>query len=141
MVLSQIILNCWKKTGIFSPNNEDTFDDDLIFNNLNDKDKELEKSIVLFPEGNLNAQEYIHIKDKMSEEKLTDDEIIDAILNANKEEKPIADGIDEIIPVLEKISPVEAKKTIDKIIRFLYEQEVEFGKVSDELKILKKLQR
>ncbi|PKC73358.1 hypothetical protein RhiirA1_389013 [Rhizophagus irregularis] len=108
---------------------------------LNDKDKELEKSIVLFPEGNLNAQEYIHIKDKMSEEKLTDDEIIDAILNANKEEKPIADGIDEIIPVLEKISPVEAKKTIDKIIRFLYEQEVEFGKVSDELKILKKLQR
>ena len=30
---------------------------------------------------------------------------------------------------------------MDKIIRFLYEQEAEFGEVSDELKILKELQR
>ncbi|CAB4425968.1 unnamed protein product [Rhizophagus irregularis] len=141
MVSSQTISNCWKKTGILPLNNEDTFDDDLIFDDLNDEDEELEKLIALLPESDLNAQEYINIEDEMAEGGLTDDEIIDAILNANKEEEPIADGIDEIILVLEKVSPVEAKKAMDKIIRFLYEQEAEFGEVSDELKILKELQR
>ncbi|CAB4430574.1 unnamed protein product [Rhizophagus irregularis] len=141
MVSSQTISNCWKKTGILPLNNEDTFDDDLIFDDLNDEDEELEKLIALLPKSDLNAQEYINIEDEMAEGGLTDDEIIDAILNANKEEEPIADGIDEIILVLEKVSPVEAKKAMDKIIRFLYEQEAEFGEVSDELKILKELQR
>src|SRR3989337_2224660 len=76
----------------------------------------------------------------MAEGRLTDDEIVDAILNTNKEEEPITDEI-EFTPVLEKVSSVEAKKAIDKIIRFLYEQEVEFGEVNDELKILKRLDK
>jgi hypothetical protein len=58
----------------------------------------------------------------------------------NKEEEPIADEI-EFTPVLEKVSPEEAKKAMDKITRFLYEQEEEFGEVSDELKILKRLDK
>ena len=34
MVTSQTISNCWRKTGIFSPNNEieNILDDDLILN-------------------------------------------------------------------------------------------------------------
>ncbi len=76
----------------------------------------------------------------MAEGGLTDDEIIDAVLNANKKEEPIIDEI-EFTLILEKVSSIEAKKAIDKIIRFLYKQEVEFGEVSDELKILKRLDK
>jgi len=47
----------------------------------------------------------------------------------------------EFVPVLEKVSPVEAEKAVDKITRFLYEQEVAFGEVNNELKILKGLHR
>ena len=46
-----------------------------------------------------------------------------------------------MIPILEKVSPTEANKAINKIMRFLYEQKSEFGEVSEELKVLKKLQK
>ncbi|CAB4388036.1 unnamed protein product [Rhizophagus irregularis] len=141
MVSSQTISNCWKKTGILLPNNEDIFDDDLIFDDLNEEDEELERLIALLPEGDLNAREYIDIEDEMAEGKLTDDEIVDIILNADKEEEPVVDEIDEMIPELEKVSPIEAKNAVDKIMRFLYEQETEFGEVSNELKILKGLHK
>jgi hypothetical protein len=113
-----------------------------FFFSFDEDDEELERLITLLPEGNLNAREYIHIEDEIAEGGLTDDEIVDTILNANKEkeEEPMADEF-EFTPVLEKVSPVEAKKAMDKIIRFLYEQEVEFGEVSDELKILKRLDK
>jgi hypothetical protein len=75
----------------------------------------------------------------MVEGGLTDEEIINTILNVNKEEDNIED--EDLTPVLEKVSPVEADKAIDKTIRFLYEQESEFGEVSEELKILKKLHK
>jgi hypothetical protein len=84
------------------------------------------------------VQEYIHIEDETAEGGLTDDEIVNAILNANKDEEPMADET-EVIPVLKKVSPVEAKKATDKIIRFLYEQEEEFGEVNNELKVLRGL--
>ena len=47
----------------------------------------------------------------------------------------------EFVPVLEKVSPVEAEKAVNKITRFLYKQEVAFGEVNNELKILKGLHR
>ncbi|CAB5355535.1 unnamed protein product [Rhizophagus irregularis] len=141
MVSSQTISNCWKKTGILPPNNEDIFDDDLIFDDLNEENEELERLIALLPEGDLNAREYIDIEDEMAEGELTDDEIVDTILNADKEEEPVVDEIDEMIPELEKVSPIEAKNAVDKIMRFLYEQETEFGEVSNELKILKGLHK
>ncbi|CAG8689670.1 9908_t:CDS:2, partial [Funneliformis mosseae] len=84
---------------------------------FNEDEEELERLITLF------------LEDEIAEGGLIDDKIIDTILNANKEKEkePMADKI-EIAPVLKKVSPVEAKKAIYKIIRFLYEQEVEFGK-------------
>ncbi len=45
----------------------------------------------------------------------------------------------EFTLILKRVSPTEVEKTIDKIIRFLYEQEPEFGEVNEELKVLKKL--
>ncbi|CAG8662896.1 11978_t:CDS:2 [Funneliformis mosseae] len=61
--------------------------------------------ITLLLEDNLNTREYIHIEDEIAEGGLTDDEIVDAILNANKEkeEEPMADEI-EIAPILEKVT-------------------------------------
>ncbi|CAG8725206.1 4429_t:CDS:2, partial [Funneliformis mosseae] len=44
---------------------------------------------------------------------------------------------DEFIPILEKVSLIEAENAADKIIRFLYEQEPEFGEVNEELEIHK----
>lgn len=77
----------------------------------------------------------------MEEGGLTDEEIIDAILNANKEEENVADDEIDLTPILEKVSPAEADKAIDKTIRFLYEQGPEFGEVNEELRILKKLHK
>jgi len=51
--------------------------------------------------------------------------------------------IDEIdfTPILEKISLMEVKEAVDKIMKFLYKQESEFDKVSEELKILRRLHK
>ncbi|CAI2180715.1 351_t:CDS:2 [Funneliformis geosporum] len=133
MVLLQTISNCWKKIEILPPNNKDenVFEDDFIFdeNIFNENDEELERLIFLLLKGDLNAQEYIYIEDKVAEGRLTDDKIIDAILNVNRKEEHVIDEI-EFVLVLEKVSPVEAENAIDKIIRFLYKQEVEFGKIN-----------
>jgi hypothetical protein len=76
----------------------------------------------------------------MAEGALTDDEIIDAVLNADKEEEIVIDE-NEFTPILEKVSLKEAEKAIDNITRFLYEQEPEFGEVNEELRILKGLHK
>ena len=92
------------------------------------------------PKSNLDAHEYLHLKDEMPEGELTDREIIDAILNTDKEEERITDE-DESIPILEKISLTEAENAADKMMRFLYEQEPEFGEVNEKLKVLKGLHK
>jgi len=105
-----------------------------------EEEAELERLIALLPEDDhLNAKEYINIEDGMSEGALTDDEIIDAVLNEDKEENIIDE--DEFVPILEKVSLKEAKNAVDKIMKFLYEQEPEFGEVNEELRILKGLQK
>jgi hypothetical protein len=101
---------------------------------------ELETLISQLPRSDLNAHEYIRIEDEMPEGGLTDDEIVDAIQNANKEEEHMADDT-EFTPVLEKVSPTEVEKAIDKTIRFLHEQEPEFGEVNEELKVLRRLHK
>jgi len=45
----------------------------------------------------------------------------------------------DFIPILQKVSLTEAEIAIDKTIRFLYEQESEFGEVNEELKVLRRL--
>ena len=56
----------------------------------------------------------------MSEGGLTDTEIINTILNADKEEDHMMDKID-FTSILEKVSLMEAEEAVDKIMRFLYE--------------------
>jgi len=101
---------------------------------------ELEALISQLPKSDLDAHEYVHIEDEIPEGGLTDDEIVDAIRNADKEEESIIDDT-EFTPILEKVSPIEVKKAIDKTIRFLYEQGPEFGKVNEELKVLRRLHK
>jgi hypothetical protein len=91
-------------------------------------------------EGDLDAYEYLHIDDEMPEGGLTDREIIDTILNADKEEELLIDE-DESLPVLEKVSLAEADDAANKMMRFLYEQGPEFGDVNNELKVLKGLHK
>ncbi|CAG8745784.1 3193_t:CDS:1, partial [Funneliformis mosseae] len=58
----------------------------------------------------LNAYEYIHIKDEIPEGGLTDYEIVNIVLNTNKE----GENMDEIefIPILEKVNTTKAEKFI-----------------------------
>jgi hypothetical protein len=87
------------------------------------------------------VREYINIEDEMAAEgALTDDEIIDAVLNADKEEEIIIND-DEFVPIFEKVSLKEAEKSVDNMIRFLYEQGPEFGEVNEEIRILKGLHK
>ncbi|CAG8552585.1 7722_t:CDS:2 [Funneliformis mosseae] len=90
-------------------------------------DEELERLISLLPKGDLNAREYIHIEDKAAEGGLTDDKIIDAILNVDREEEHVMDEI-EFVPILEKVSPVEAENAVDKIIRFYMSKRRNLGR-------------
>ena len=88
--------------------------------------------------GDLSIYEYINIKDEILKDGFTDHKIIDTIWNANRKEEYVVDET-EFTLILKRVSPTEVEKTIDKIIRFLYEQEPEFGEVNEELKVLKKL--
>lgn len=92
------------------------------------------------PKGDLNAYEYLHIEDEMPEGGLTDREIIDAVLNADKEEEHLINE-DESTPILEKVSLTEADDAANKLMRFLYEQDSEFGEVNNELKVLRELHK
>ena len=100
--------------------------------------EELDMLISQLPKSDLNAREYIHVEDEIPEGGgLTDNEIVDAILNADKDDEQQTDEI-EFIP---KVSPAEAQKAISKTMKFLYEQGPEFGEVNEELKVLRRLHK
>ena len=48
---------------------------------------------------------------------------------------------DDTTPILEKVSLTEAENATNKMIRFLYKQEPEFGEVNEELRVLKELHK
>ncbi|GES75325.1 jerky protein homolog-like [Rhizophagus clarus] len=76
-------------------------EDDLIFDdyvNIEDEEAELKKLITFLPE----------------EGALTNDKIIDSVLNSDKEEEIVMDE-NESMPVMEKISLKEAKKAVNNI--------------------------
>ncbi|GES78030.1 tigger transposable element-derived protein 6-like [Rhizophagus clarus] len=123
MVSPQTILNCWKKMASINEIGKIP-DDDSVFSDDSD----------------LSVYEYLHIEDEMLEGRLTDFEMVDTIQNANKEEEDMSDKI-EFMPTLEKVSLTDAEKAIDKTMKFLYEQEPEFGDVNEELKVLRKLHK
>ncbi|CAB5391817.1 unnamed protein product [Rhizophagus irregularis] len=125
MVSAQTISNCWKKTRILPPSDE--IEDDSIFddynNTIENEEVELENLIAFLPEGDhLNAREYINIEDEIAEGALTDDEIIDAILNADKEEEIVVEENESMPIIMEKVSLKEAEKAVNNITPFLYEQ-------------------
>ncbi|GBB97152.1 hypothetical protein RclHR1_02930001 [Rhizophagus clarus] len=141
-VSSQTISNCWKKTGILPPNNEidEIYEDydSVILDNFDREIEELDTLISQLLEGDLDAYEYLRIEDEVFEGGFINCEIVDAVLNADKEEKHLIDE-NEITSILEKVSLIEAEDAANKMMRFLYEQGLEFGKVNNKLKVLKEL--
>ncbi|CAI2191515.1 12654_t:CDS:1, partial [Funneliformis geosporum] len=107
------------------------------FTDMDSEDQELERLFTLLSQNNhFSAYEYIHIKDNKIEGELMDDEILKAITNIDEEEKEPT--IDETIK-LEKVNYTEAEKAINTKLRFLFEQEAEFGKVEEDVKVLRVL--
>ncbi|CAB5377698.1 unnamed protein product [Rhizophagus irregularis] len=119
MVTSQTISNCWKKTGILPQSDEfeelSDDNDSVLSDSFDIEINELEVLISQFPKSDLNAYEYLHIEDEIPEGGLTDHEIVDTIRNANREEENVVDEI-ELTHIMEKISPTEVEKAIDKTI-------------------------
>ena len=68
----------------------------IFFFSLDIEINELDMLISQLPKSDLNAHEYLYIEDEMPEGGLTDREIIDAMLNTNKEEEHMI-GEDESI--------------------------------------------
>ncbi|CAG8796309.1 3864_t:CDS:1, partial [Cetraspora pellucida] len=77
--------------------------------------------------------------DEEVNEGLTEEEILEIIENENKEkkkEKQRENSVEEV-----KISYMEAEKYVNQTLRFLYEQDAEFGEVEEEVKVLRKLHK
>ncbi|CAG8556737.1 1524_t:CDS:2, partial [Racocetra persica] len=69
---------------------------------------------------------------------ITNEEILKAVTDENEEEnEPVNSEVIE----LEKVSSNEAEKAVNTILRFLLEQEAEFGEIEDEVRILRSLHR
>ncbi|GBB99957.1 hypothetical protein RclHR1_36980001 [Rhizophagus clarus] len=94
----------------------------------------------MLPEGDLDAYEYLHIEDEVFKGGLTNCKIVDAVLNANKKEEHLIDE-NKITPILEKVSLTEAEDAINKMMKFLYKQGLEFGEFNNELKVLRGLHK
>ncbi|GBB95432.1 hypothetical protein RclHR1_25320001 [Rhizophagus clarus] len=91
---------------------EETFEDfdSIISDSFEEEINELDMLIPQLPKGDLNAYEYIHIEDEIPEGGLTDGEIIDTVLNADREDEVMIDEI-EFTPVLEKVGPSYSRKS------------------------------
>ncbi|CAG8574297.1 1594_t:CDS:1 [Funneliformis mosseae] len=90
----------------------------IIFFNFDTKVNKLNILISQLPKSDLNAYEFIYIEDEILEDGLTDNEILDSILNSNKYDDYIKLDKIEFIP---KVSLIEAEKAISKTMKFLYE--------------------
>ncbi|CAI2190010.1 10294_t:CDS:1, partial [Funneliformis geosporum] len=107
MVLSQTIVNCWKKIGILPPGIIETDEFEQV-TDMDSEDQELERLFTLLSQNDhFSAYEYIHIENNEIEGELTDDEILKAITDIDEKEKEST--IDEIIE-LEKGNYTEAEK-------------------------------
>ncbi|RIB13399.1 DDE superfamily endonuclease-domain-containing protein [Gigaspora rosea] len=140
MVTPETIINCWNKTGILPPQEEEMqidYNQDNIEEILKDEEDDLENLIVQLSETDLlNAREYICIENSEIEGSLTDDDILEAIADENEDE--IEQSNSEIN---EKVSCTKAEIALDTILKFLYEQDEDFGEVEEDSKILRRLHR
>ncbi|CAG8800913.1 6499_t:CDS:1, partial [Racocetra persica] len=138
---SETIVNCWKKTGIFIPQEEEIQKIEYEYNYNNSEDiiskekKDLDVLLAQLLENNyLNAYEYINIEDAEFTSELIDKDILKAINDTNKKETEPANS-----ETKKKISYTEAEKAINTTLRFLYEQDIDFHDVEKDIKTLRKL--
>ena len=140
MVTPETIINCWNKTSILPPQEEEMqidYNQDNIEEILKDEEDDLENLIVQLSETDLpNAHEYICIENLEIEGSLTDDDILEAIADENEDE--IEQSNSEIN---EKVSCTKTEIALDTILKFLYEQDEDFGEVEEDSKILRRLHR
>ena len=103
--------------------------------------QELEELINHLP-GNdhLIADDYIHIDDEF-EGGITDKEILEIINEKDELMDEFVDETDETIKEVKKVTLKEAEVCIDKTLKFLYEQGLEFGEINEEIKILRNLHK
>jgi hypothetical protein len=134
-VSSQTIHNCWLKTGILL---ERTI---VEPSSINDKEeeKDLETLLEKLPYGNnLSANEYIHIEDENAWISLTDKDIIEMVNQEEEESNEEEIGSSKEIEI---ISNTIARESVDTILKYLFQQEPEFGEVDEEVKVLRRLNR
>ncbi|CAG8719118.1 17030_t:CDS:2, partial [Funneliformis caledonium] len=114
---------------------------DLVSDNEN-KMQELEKLInYLLGNDHLTANDYIHIDDEFEGE-ITDKKILKIITNEkDKLMDEFVNETDETIKEVKKVTLKKAEVCMNKILKFLYEQEPEFGEINKEIKILRNLYR
>ncbi|CAG8662444.1 3439_t:CDS:2, partial [Cetraspora pellucida] len=100
---------------------------------------ELETLIAnLLIDSSFSTNEYICIENNKIKGGLINEEILKPITDKDKKEnEPINNKIVE----LEKINNTETEKTVNMVLRFLFEQEVDFDKVENKVKVLKSLHR
>ena len=133
-VSQQTIHNCWLKTGILP---ERTIIKPFSIND-EDEEKDLEMLLEKLPNcNNLSANEYIHIEDENVWTGLTDEDIIEMV---NQKEQSSEEEV-ELVEEIEIISNTVAKESVDTVLKYLYQQEPEFGEVDEEVKILRILNR
>ncbi|CAG8754375.1 21148_t:CDS:2, partial [Cetraspora pellucida] len=138
MVLSETIINCWKKTGILLIQEAEMQEINYKYNEeFFRNDDELEILINKLSENNyLSAFEYICIEDTVVVRSLTDNDILEVVADNAKNK------VEQLISkIKEKVNYIEAEIAVDTVLRFLYKQEEEFGKVEEKTKILRKLYR
>nr|CAG8609389.1 8763_t:CDS:2 [Entrophospora candida] len=78
------------------------------------------------PNGNnLLTNEYVHIEDENVWTGLTDEDIIETVNQKEEISEEEVESMEEI----EIISNTVAKESVDTVLKYLYQQEPEFGEV------------
>ncbi|KAF0492194.1 CENP-b protein 1 [Gigaspora margarita] len=140
IVTPETILNCLKKTRILSPHeaiNKCDFFVDIEYRELDKLDNLLTK-LQLLADDLLSGSEYIDIKNNKVIGELTYDKILQAVIVKSEEKTDTESDICET-KIVEKVSNDETESAINTILRFLYKQDDEFGKIEDDVKVLKRL--
>ncbi|CAG8703768.1 13243_t:CDS:1, partial [Gigaspora rosea] len=86
----------------------------------------------------LSSSKYIDVENDEVVGELTDDEILQAVI-AKSEEKTDTESDVCKVKIVKKGSNSEAERAINTILRFLYEQDNEFGEIEDDFKVLRRL--
>jgi len=132
-VSPQTIRNCWLKTGILP--------EQMMIepSSIHDEEDEQDLGILLekLPNNNIAANEYIHIENENDWINLADEDIVEAL---NQDEESSEDEV-ELVENVEVINNKVAQESINTVLRYLYQQKPDFGKVDEEVRVLRNLNR